>query len=386
MRQGHPWVYADRLRGQNRPGAGGELAMLYDRRDRFLGIGLFDPDSPLRVRMLHVGDPVRVDGGWWRAHLNAALERRAGHFDPATTGWRCIHGENDRWPGLVLDRYEDVYVLKLYTSAWLGHLPELIPLFVQRLEPRSLVLRLSRNIAAVAAARGGFLDGAVLHGADPGGAVVFREDGLRFEAEVIRGQKTGFFLDQRENRRRVGALARGIDVLNCFSFSGGFSLHAARGGARRVTDLDISPHALAGARRNFTLNQDLPTVAAARHETIQADTFEWLDAAASPSTTFDLVILDPPSMARRATERAGALAAYGRLASLGAARVRAGGILLAASCSAHVGAEDFFGLVLSTLRRTGRRATELERATHPVDHPATFAEAHYLKALYVRLD
>ena len=129
----------------------------------------------------------------------------------------------------------------------------------------------------------------------------------------MRGQKTGFFLDQRENRRHVESLARGRTVLNAFSFSGGFSLYAARGGARSVTDLDVSAHALASAKRNFALNESKPAIARCPHETVQADTFEWL--AANPGRQFDLVILDPPSLAKREVERPSAIHAYGRLAT-----------------------------------------------------------------------
>ena len=212
---------------------------------------------------------------------------------------------------------------------------------------------------------------------------MFRESGIRFEAEVVQGQKTGFFLDQRENRRRIGDLAAGAEVLNAFSFSGGFSLYAARGGARSVADLDISGHALAAARRNFALNRDLPPVAAARHEQIQADCFAWLEE--SPRRDFDVVILDPPSLAKREAERAGAIQAYARLAAAGLRRVRPDGLLLAASCSAHVNETEFFEAVRGAVRRSGRRFAELGTTGHAPDHPATFPEAKYLKAIYVRL-
>jgi 23S rRNA (cytosine1962-C5)-methyltransferase len=383
VRQGHPWVYADRIRQANRPGISGDLAILYDRRDRFLALGLFDPDSPIRVRILHVGEPVTVEDGWWKNRLEVALAKRRAWFGPDTTGWRWIHGENDGWPGLVIDRYEDVAVLKLYTAAWLPRLASLRPILSEALGAKSLVVRFSRNIADVARRHHGLEDGSVLFGEPVTRSVVFRENGIQFEAEVLRGQKTGFFLDQRENRAAVERLASGKTVLNAFSFSGGFSLYAARGGAAAVTDLDISGHALASARRNFALNQDLPPVRAVRHETIQADTFNWL--AEATDRRFDLTILDPPSMARRATEQAGALEAYSRLARLGASRIRPGGLLLAASCSAHVPAEAFFEAVLHGLR-SSRVAFEVQQTTtHPADHPANFPEAHYLKAIYLRI-
>src|SRR6185503_17379265 len=153
-------------------------------------------------------------------------------------------------------------------------------------------------------------------------SIIFRETGICFEADALRGQKTGFFLDQRENRRQVEKLASECEVLNAFSFSGGFSLYAARGGARSVVDLDISPHALEGANRNFALNARDPTVTACLHETIKADAFAWL---AESNRQFDLVILDPPSLARRASERPEALRAYGRLIASAIRSLRRGG-------------------------------------------------------------
>ncbi|MFN0066110.1 MAG: class I SAM-dependent methyltransferase [Limisphaerales bacterium] len=398
VRGGHPWVYADRITRESRPGAAGELAALYDPYDRFLGLGLYDPASPLRVRVLHCGPPVAADDAWWRARLRAALARREGWFDAATTGFRLVHGESDGWPGLVLDRYGGVLVLKLYTSAWLPWLERLAVQIAEELRPSRLILRLSRNIRQAAATQG-LEDGGewsregreelpLVAPALPSRPwrpsrdttpVTFLETGLRFEADVVRGQKTGFFFDQRENRRLVGELAAGRDVLNAFSFSGGFSLHAARGGARRVTDLDISPHALAAAGRNFDLNRHLPPVAAAAHGMVQAEAFEWL---AAPGPKFDLVVLDPPSLAKREADRAGAVAGYRRLAALGLARLRPGGVLVAASCSAHVSAEEFLGAVRDALRRGGRRFEELRTTWHPHDHPAAFPEAHYLKCLY----
>ncbi|MBI5802172.1 MAG: class I SAM-dependent methyltransferase [Verrucomicrobia bacterium] len=332
----------------------------------------------------------------------------------------------------MLDRYDTTFVLKLYSAAWLPRVGEVIrwlsdalPSLVGRdsVEPSNerneasaasssgsgtpaqdarftrasfvgnwgpteshpvrLVLRLSRNIQSLAEKEFKLRDGQVLLGTTPAGPVVFLETGIRFEAEVVRGQKTGFFLDQRENRRRVETLAAGRDVLNAFSFSGGFSLYAARGDARSTTDLDISPHALDSARRNFALNTADPHIAACRHECAQADTFDWL--AASSRADFDLVILDPPSLAKREAERTGAIQAYRRLALLGLPRLRPGGILVAASCSAHVSAPEFYDAVLDALRTSRRKFVELTRTAHAPDHPAAFPEAQYLKCLFARL-
>jgi len=384
LRAGHPWLFADSVREQNRAGQAGELAVIYDRKDRFLAVGLFDPDSPIRVRLLHAGKPEVIDSHWWSARLTRALEIREALFDGQTTGFRWINGESDGWPGLVLDRYDRTLVLKLYTAAWLPRLDEITGLITGRLRPERVVLRLSRNIQELAKQQFGKAEGAILSGPPLDRPVTFLETGLCFEADVLHGQKTGFFLDQRENRRDVETLARGRNVLNAFSFSGGFSLYAARGGARSVTDLDLSAHALAGARRNLALNAANASGVSCRHELVQADAFEWLDQQ-RPGHKFDLVILDPPSLAKREAERLGAIRAYGRLVTSGINHLALGGVLVACSCSAHVTAEEFFEAVRRSAVNAGRKFEELRNTRHAPDHPATFKEAEYLKAIYLRV-
>jgi 23S rRNA (cytosine1962-C5)-methyltransferase len=382
IRSGHPWIFAESIRQQNRAGELGELAVIFDRQDQFLAIGLFDPESPLRVRVLHAGKPQMIDLDWWRANLQESILRRDGLFDANTTGYRLVHGESDGWPGLVLDRYGTTLVLKLYTAAWLPRLQEMARLIAEMIDQERLVLRLSRNIQSITREQFHYRDGAILQGSPLAEPVVFQESGLRFEADVLHGQKTGFFLDQRENRRNVERLAPGRDVLNVFSFSGGFSLYAARGGARSVTDLDISAHALASARRNFELNQhELPT-AFFRHETVRAEAFEWL--AAGAERMFDLIVLDPPSLARKQSERIKALQAYRRLIEPALKRLRKNGVLVAASCSAHIATAEFFDIVRRSALRSKRTHQELKTTGHPPDHPATFQEAEYLKCIYLQ--
>ncbi len=383
VRGGHPWVFAGSIRELNRAGVAGELAVIYDRKDRFLALGLFDPESPLRIRVLHAGQPVQITDDWWRSRLEATLAKRAELLDAQTTAARLINGESDGWPGLVVDRYGDVLVLKLYTLAWRPHLPMLINLLRAASHPITIVLRLSRNVQD-GFARGGFQDGQVLLGPAPDGPVVFLETGLRFEADVIRGQKTGFFLDQRENRRAVESLARGADVLNAFSFTGGFSLYAARGGAHSVASLDISAHALAGAERNFALNQSHAAVARCPHTIIQANAFEWLEG--NVECAYDLIVLDPPSLAKRETERAGAIRAYEKLAFDALRHLRAPGVLVAASCSAHVDVEEFFTAIQSAAGRSRRKFAVLKTTRHAPDHAAGFPEAEYLKCLWLRCE
>ena len=381
VRSGHPWLFADSIREQNRAGQTGELAVIYDHNDKFLAVGLFDPESPIRVRILHAGKPQNIDAAWWQARLAQTLARRAGLFDATTTGYRLIHGESDGWPGLVLDRYDTTLVLKLYTAAWLPRLEEILAQFKGKIPCERIVLRLSRNIQPLAEKQFKRRDGQILFGAAPEGAVFFSENGIRFEADVLRGQKTGFFLDQRANRREVETFSLGRRVLNAFSFSGGFSVYAARGGAKSVTDLDISAHALESAKRNFALNKNFPGVAACRHEMVQADVFKWIESDAGK---FDLIVLDPPSLAKRAAEREGAIRAYERLNAQGIAKLAKDGILVAGSCSAHVSTLEFFDAVRRAAMKSGRKFTELKTLQHPPDHPAGFKEAEYLKVIYLK--
>lgn len=381
VRSGHPWVFSDSVRETNRAGESGELAVIYDRNDRFLAVGFYDPDSPIRVRVLHAGKPCRVDDAWFEERLKAAMALREPLAeDETTTGYRLVNGESDGWPALVLDRYGAALVLKLYAAAWLQRLEMLTALITRVLAPERVVLRLSRNIKETAERDFAVVDGQVLSGPSLDGGVTFLENGIRFEADVVRGQKTGFFLDQRENRKRIEALTAGRRVLNAFSFSGGFSLYAARGGARSVTDVDISAHALESAQRNFALNDADAAIQRCEHRCVKADVFEWLRSGVADK--FDLIVLDPPSLARRESERARAIEAYGRLVSDAMPRLAKGGGLYAASCSAHVSAEEFFGAVRTAVQRSGRRLKEMETTGHAADHPATFEEARYLKGIF----
>ena len=382
LRGGHPWLFSDSIRDQNRPGTVGELAIIYDRKDRFLGMGLFDPDGPIRVRMLHTGKPQKVDRTWWQQHLTTTLDRRRHLFDAQTNGYRLCNGESDGWPGLVLDRYDSTLVLKIYTTVWLSRLNEIVELLAAQVPHERLILRLSRNIQEKALP---FTEGQILRGPAPVEPVVFLESGIRFEVDPVRGQKTGFYLDQRENRRIVESLSNGRRVLNAFSFSGGFSLYAARGGAVSVTDLDISPHALASSDRNFTLNLDNPAIRRCRHESVKTDVFDWLASPVASPQSFDLIILDPPSLARRESEREQAIRAYSRLVHSAIKLLAPKGLLVACSCSAHVSTPEFLEAVRNAGAQSGRAFTELQTTGHAADHPATFPEANYLKAIYLGL-
>ncbi|MDX1950665.1 MAG: class I SAM-dependent methyltransferase [Verrucomicrobiota bacterium] len=382
VKGGHPWIFNESVREQNRSGKTGELAIIFDRQNRFLGVGLFDNESPLRVRILHKGTPVQIDHSWWTSHLDKAVIFREKHFASDTTGYRLLHGENDGWPGLVLDRYGETLCLKLYTAAWFQWLPMIISVLSNRFPSKRIVLRLSRNIMS-AAQQHDLTDGSIIFGEEIDEPVIFLENGLQFYSEVQKGQKTGFFLDQRENRQRVREISTGRKMLNVFSFSGGFALNAAAGGATQATDLDISAHALHAAENNFRLNANHPQISKCLHQTIQADAFEFLAASSNPK--YDLIVLDPPSLAKRESERAEAIKAYAGLVRGALRQLQTPGCLVAASCSAHVSSDEFFQIVRATIAARNISFQEMGTTLHPVDHPARFKEAHYLKAIYLEV-
>jgi len=382
VRKEHPWLYAESLRAVAAGAASGDVAVIYDRKGELLALGLFDPDSPIRVRVLHRGGPRPIDASLFAERIRAAADARALLPAQGTTGYRVVNGENDSLPGVVLDRYADTLVLKLYSAAWFAHLPALREAIAAALAPERVVLRLARAIEGLARERAGLEDGSVLSGPPLVEPIVFRENGLAFRCDPVRGQKTGFFLDQRENRARVGELARGRRTLNAFAYTGGFSVYAARGGAPEVLSLDVSRPALDEAAKTFALNAAVPGVARARHELVCEDAFAALARFAREGRRFELVVIDPPAFAKSRREVAGALDAYTRLAALGAGLLADDAELVMASCSARVDAEALAGAIRAGAARAGRRLREHARTGHALDHPVRFPEGAYLKCIY----
>ena len=381
VRARHPWVYSDSIERVKGEGAAGDLAIVFDRkRDRVLGVGLYDPDSPIQIKMLHAGGGARIDSGFWRKLIDDAYARRAPLRDTDTDSYRLLHGENDGTPGLVADVYASVLVVKVYSLIWVPYLRDVYDLLIECTGATATVLRLSRLVQQHPARPENWHDGTIINGYLEEPVVLFREHGVRLGADVVSGHKTGFFLDHRENRRLVGERARGKRVLDVFSYAGGFSVHALVGGATEVTAVDISKQALSVAQRNAELNHPNPAL-----RTIAGDAFAVMERLRRDGDSFGLVVVDPPSFAKRADEVPGAMRAYERLTRLAIPLVERGGTLLLASCSARVRADDFYALQLGILRTSGRSYDELQRVGHGIDHPVGFPEGAYLKALWVRL-
>ncbi|MEZ5407014.1 MAG: class I SAM-dependent rRNA methyltransferase [Acidimicrobiales bacterium] len=396
VRGGHPWVFDASVTGTSHDGAPGDLAVLFDDKRRFLAIGLWDPASPIRVRVLHRGRPRPIDQAFWHEQLGAAFARRAGLAELAaqgvTTAYRCVHGENDGLPGLVIDRYDRTWVVRLDTAAWAPHLPAVLDALQAQAAAlpgdgeawHGVVLRSGRQARAGLAAAG-IADGGMVAGEQPAGLVEFRENGLRFAADVVRGQKTGHFLDQRDNRARVGALAGGGRVLDVFSCTGGFTVHAAAGGAATVHSVDASPHAVAEVAANLARNHDRAAVATCRATAAVGDAFEVLADLGAAGARYDLVVVDPPSFASKQADVARALGAYRRLTTLALPLLDEGGVLVQSSCSSRVPADDLFDAVHRAAVGSGRPLVEIERTGHAEDHPVGFRQGAYLKTLFARV-
>ena len=377
LRKGHPWIFDQSVTDISHAGAPGDLAVIFDNKRRFLGIGLYDPTSPIRVRILQARQPATINRDWFQEKLSDASQIRARLKGTNTTGYRLVHGENDGLPGLVVDRYAETLVLKLYTPAWIPHLKEFCAALALVSPADHLILRLNRSTEQQSGVLHGLSDGMTLTLQTPPSPILFKENDLIFEVDPINGQKTGFFLDQRENRLRVQKLSKRKSVLNVFAYSGGFSVYAARGGAKEVVSVDVSSQALEAAIRNMAHNKlTVP------HETIAEDAFEVLARMKSQNRHFDMVIIDPPAFARSEKQVQAALSAYSKLTRLGLGVLKKGGILVQASCSSRVDADSFFEAVHKGARASGCSLLEIERTGHAFDHPIGFKEGAYLKCLF----
>ena len=383
IRNGYPWVFKYQVQNKIPEGKQEYLGVIYDHKNRFLAVGLWDPFSDLCFRVLNLGEPKEISREFFQKRLQAAIKIREDLKSQATTGYRVINGENDRFPGLVLDRYEDTLVLKLYTASWFPFLDELCELFQKEFKSQQVVLRLSRNVDKFSNDDSIYRDGQVLYGEGKSGWVQFKENGLNFIADVIEGQKTGFYLDQKDNRLRIREMSKGLSVLNVFSYSGGFSVYALAGGCNSIVEVDYNPFALKTSLRNLKLNFPEKTFPSENFIQRKGDAFQILAQLKSETCYFDLVILDPPAFARKKKHKASALDAYTSLAKAGAQLTS--GVLYAASCSAHVPEKEFYDAVNLGIRSAGKKFKEIARTGHAQDHPATFPEAFYLKSAYIKI-
>lgn len=385
IRHGSPWLWQEVIRRQNRPGLAGEWAVVLDRKQKPLAVGLYDPTTPLRVRLFPAGTPIPPDAAWLAQRLAAANQLRLPLTTQPTTGYRIVHGENDGLPGLVLDRYDQTLVLKLYTSAWIPHLRWLLPTLATALPYPRLVLRLSARLSAQPELLFHLQDGLTLWGDKVDDPVAFTENGLKLTADVVAGLRTGFYFDQRDNRHLVETMSAGKSVLVGYAHTGSFSLAAARGGARQVVSLSASQPALGMALRHFQLNKEQGTVAAADHELLVGDVLLTLNHLHQTHRRFDMVVFTPPPLAPHPADVERGLDLYGKLCQRGLRLLRPQGLFLITSRSGAITADTFYETIHQAADRVWHSLTEIQRTGLPPDHPVTFPSAAYLKGLLAQV-
>jgi 23S rRNA (cytosine1962-C5)-methyltransferase len=366
---GHPWIFSGALLERPQAADGGLVTLACG--DEVLGTGYYNSNTDISVRLLSRRDEV-VDAGFFARRFARLRDERARFIGSDTTAWRAVFGEADGCPGLVVDRYADNLVMQLHTAGMNALRNEILEALIEVHEPTAVIERSDLAVRR----QEGLPDQpvGVLHG-QTDGAVEFREHGHVFFADMLKGQKTGFFLDQRENRLSVKRWARGRSLLNVFCYTGGFSVYAAAGGARRVASLDASAPAIATCRRNLEANGFQYADSEYRVE----DAFDAL--ASLKDGEFDCILLDPPSMAKNRNQLKNAIKAYTALNTRALKALPEGGLLISASCTSHIDPLTFQKILHESGVRAGCNLKMLEWRGQPADHPYLFSfpEGGYLK-------
>ncbi|MDB5079196.1 MAG: rlmI [Chloroflexi bacterium] len=387
--QGHPWVYRNQLgegHGPNIPTG----SWVQVRCGNFTGYGLWDSSGPIAIRIFSTRQV--PDFPWVLDRVALAWENRAslretGPGKDKTEAYRLIFGEGDGVPGITVDLYGQYAVVATY-SAGVEALKDWVVQALREIVPLKGILQRAKGKNTEAEADdlgtergGGKLQ--ALWGRLPPRELVIEEHGLKFKANLFEGQKTGLFLDHRENRRLIQDWSKDATVLNCFSYTGAFSVYALRGGARQVTSCDIAVQATAAATENFRINGFDPD----DHEFLSEDCFELLTRFGKEGRRFDLVILDPPSFAHSKKNVYSALRGYTRLNQLALNLLSPGGLLASASCTSYVSPEMFRDMLATAASTQGKRLQILHDAGQPLDHPvpAHFLEGRYLKFMLCRV-
>jgi len=376
---GHPWIYQGSILRLTRPADDGGLVQVKDHRQRFLGVGFYNSKSKINVRML-ASQRVSVDEAFFEQRIRAALAVRNRHL-PGATSFRVVNAESDFLSGLVVDRYEDVLVLQTSSLGMDQRKPVIVAALQKIFSPRAILERndlSSRKFEGLPEANG------VLAGEWAGGAAALRVrlNGLEFEVHLPGGHKTGLYLDQQLNYRRVAELANEGQVLDAFSFLGGFALHAARAGAAHVHAIDQSEEAVAAAARNAAANG-----LSEKCSFEAANVFDWLKAqtATRPHEKvvprFECIILDPPSFTRNRAAVPDALRGYKEIHLRALKLLKTGGTLVTFCCSHHVDAVMFQEVILAAAFDAGRVLRRVTTYTQSPDHPVipVIPETEYLK-------
>ncbi len=382
----HPWVFSGAIKHITGDADPGDIVDVYDAGHNWLASGYINQQSQITVRLLSWDETEQVARSFWHRRLERAiLARRALADDPATTAYRLVHAESDYLPGLVVDCYADWLVVQFLTLGMDQRRGQFVELLADLLAPSGIF---ERSDVDVREKEGLEQRVGALYGAEPPYQIQILENGHRYLVDVREGHKTGFYLDQRENRDQVEALCKGLgsgpDVLDAFAYSGAFGTYAAAGGASKVTLVDSSGPALNLARQNLALNGITLSQGV---EYVEGDVFSILRGYRAEDQRFDVVVLDPPKFARSKREVERASRAYKDINLLAFQLLRPGGLLFTFSCSGRVSADLFQKIVFGALADTCRDAQIIGHLAQGSDHPValTFPEGAYLKGLVCRV-
>ncbi len=373
----HPWVFSGaigQIDGGPQPGA---VVAVVTHQEEFIAWGLYNPHSKIQVRLYSWNQAELLDEAFWSSRLDEAIHLRRALLNLCgpNSACRLVFSEADRLSGLIVDRYGDWLLVQFTSLALAARRELLLDLLREKLQPAGIWLRTEKGIRE---AEGLTLADGALFGGDPPRPILIEEHGLSYEVDVVEGQKTGFFLDQRDNRAAfVGYLPAGGRLLDLCCYTGGFSLNALRhGGVGEVLAVDVSASALARAEANAARNG-----LSGRIEFEKADVFKALEALNAAGRRFDAVVLDPPKLARHAQGAAEALRAYHSLNRLALGVLEPGGVLITCSCSGHVSREMFAGMLAEAAVSSGRSLQVLESRGAAPDHPVSVLcpETAYLK-------
>ena len=377
IRAFHPWVFSGAIDRLDDHFKTGDLAKVYSNQEEFLGVGYLNPRSQIAVRMLTFQDEA-IDTSFFIRRMEAAKRLRDDFMPPKTNAFRLIHSEGDFLPGLIVDRYGE-YLVAQFLTAGMDALKPMVTEAMKKVFGAKGIYERDDSEARHLEGLEEVLAG--LSGEEPPDYVEIEEYGNRFIVDMKHGQKTGFFLDQRENRKIVADHAKGKKVLNCFAYSGGFSVYAARAGAQSVTSVEIQERALNTMRTNFELNG----LSGDSYRLVCEDVFEFLR---KDTDLFDLVVLDPPAFCKNKNQINQAARGYKDINLFAMKRMAAGGILFSSSCSSFIEPDLFQKIVFGAAKDARRNVQIVKKTSHPFDHPINIyhPEGEYLKGLLLRVE
>ena len=375
LMRGHPWAFSEAFKEMPNNLKTGDIAEIYSHKDKFIGQGYIDTDSKILVRMIPCLSNETFDNAIYRLIKQAVSLRKEIYNEPdKTNAYRVINGEGDGIPGLIADYYNGAVSLQIYSLGLQPYIDIIIKALRDFLQVKWIYQRNEIRLAKSASAK-------LVFGKNLPEKIEFKENGLKFSTDLVNGQKTGFFLDQRENRNLIRNISKGKSLLNVCGYTGAFTVAAIAGGCKSSVTIDIAKPALEEAENNLRLNGYLNS----NHKLVVSDMYDYLSKCKEKS--FDIVVLDPPSMAKNRNDHDKAIRAYKKLNQAGVKVVKEGGFLYTASCTSQISRQDFFNAVKDGIASTNRRAIIVKETFHTYDHPISIAhnEGSYLKGILLRI-